>query len=139
METQTPAETAKTKPSGQANRKQRRAVTEAIRRADKQRPYVDEYDRLGPPPLNDPLGALQYATDALLITLRQVSTDAHIDSETRWKLVADISAKLGMTHAKTVMQRRVKELSDKIKPEAKDAEEMSDTDEMERPPTARKF
>jgi len=62
---------------------------------------------LGPPPTDDPMKALVYAQNVLVLTMKDIAEDPSIEPERRWKLLADLAAKIGMTHSRAVIQNQI--------------------------------
>ena len=62
---------------------------------------------LGPPPTDDPTKALIYAQNVLILTMRDIADDPSIEPERRWRLLADLAAKVGMTHSRSVLQNEI--------------------------------
>jgi hypothetical protein len=62
---------------------------------------------LGPPPTDDPTKALIYAQNVLVLTLKDIAEDPTIEPERRWRLLADLAAKVGMTHSRSVIQNEI--------------------------------
>jgi len=97
------------KPSGAFWRKQRRAAEKAsaaLRRKSRDE-HPTPYSSLGLPPLDDPTAALVYAQNALLMALHEVLNDPGLTPEQRWRFITDMTAKIGMTHAKALVQSRI--------------------------------
>jgi hypothetical protein len=85
------------------------------------------YAALGRPPVGNPMKALLYGTDALVIALFEIVNDPLLPAEQRWRLISDCVAKLGMTHAKAAVQQRLAEIGARILPaEDEDAGEPVD-------------
>jgi hypothetical protein len=61
---------------------------------------------LGPLP-SDPTEALIYAQNALIVALREVVGNPNIDPERRLRWISEIGGKIGMTHAKALMQSKL--------------------------------
>jgi hypothetical protein len=59
---------------------------------------------LGPPPAGDPLKAMEYAQGVLLLSMQDVASDPSLDPERRWRLLADMAAKVGMTFSRAQVQ-----------------------------------
>lgn len=113
------------KPSGAAGKKKKKAELAAARIADAARraglppdqgaeALVTAYRKLGPPPIDQVLHALIYATNHLTTALHEVATDPHIDAATRWRVMAEIGRAIGQTHSKTLVQASFEELKAKI-------------------------
>jgi hypothetical protein len=66
---------------------------------------------LGPPPTGDPLKAMEYAQGVLLLSMQDVASDPSLDPERRWRLLADMAAKVGMTFSRAQVQADI----DKVK------------------------
>jgi hypothetical protein len=77
----------------------------AFAQGDPDRAHILE--TLGPPPIDDPMKALEYAQNVLILTLRDIAEDPSIEPERRWKLLADLAAKVGMTHSRAVVQNQI--------------------------------
>lgn len=96
------------------------------------------FETLGPPPLDDLTAGLVYARNCGLICLHQIVTSSNdaVDPLTRWRLVKDMIATLGMTHARAAVEEEVEKLKRR-----REREElppgMERIDGIIRPPTAR--
>lgn len=64
-------------------------------------------EMLGPPPTDDPTKALIYAQNVLVLTMKDIAEDPTIEPERRWRLLADLAAKVGMTHSRSVLQNEI--------------------------------
>jgi hypothetical protein len=61
---------------------------------------------LGPLP-TDPTEALIYAQKAMIVALSEVVANPNIDPERRLRWISEIGGKIGMTHAKALMQAKL--------------------------------
>jgi hypothetical protein len=92
---------------------------------------------LGPPPIDDPMGALIYAQKCLLLSLEDVMRDPSIDPERKVRLIADLSAKVGMTHPRTLIQADLKKLRKRLKPASDGTKGLEPIDAIPAPRTSR--
>jgi hypothetical protein len=92
---------------------------------------------LGPPPIDDPTGALIYAQKCLLLSLEDVMRDPSIDPERKVRLIADLSAKVGMTHPRTLIQHDLKRLKRRLLPAADPKAGLEPIDAIPAPRTSR--
>jgi len=93
---------------------------------------------LGPPPTDDPMKALLYAQNVLVLTMKDIAEDPSIEPERRWKLLADLAAKVGMTHSRAVVQQQINTVKKRLGQST--SESVSTTKSLtgvERPKTAR--
>jgi hypothetical protein len=111
---------AKKRPSGHQQRKLAAAKRETARRA--KAGYLEKYAALGTPP-KDPTRGLIYAQQAMLVALHEVMNDATIGAELKWKLIANLGSKVGMTYAKTLQQGKLDDLARALLPSDEDGEE----------------
>lgn len=74
----------------------------------------DVLERLGPPPTDDPTKALIYAQNVLVLSLQDIAADPTMDPERRYRLLADLSAKVGMTHAKALVQHKLETVTKRL-------------------------
>lgn len=92
---------------------------------------------LGPLP-DDPTLGLVYAQKCMLLTLQEVALNVSIDPEKRIRWIADIGAKIGITHAKTLIQHKLDDISSRvIGPSETHADEMEDGSTINYPATSR--
>jgi hypothetical protein len=73
----------------------------------------DRLAELGPPP-SDPTQMLVWAQRGMAFALWEVLTHPSIEPERRIRLISDIGAKLGMTHAKALVQHRLAEVAGRV-------------------------
>jgi hypothetical protein len=92
---------------------------------------------LGPPPTDDPTKALVYAQNVLILTIQDIAQDPTIEPERRWRLLADLAAKVGMTHSRSVLQNEINVVKKKLLPPAEKARGTRSLEGVTRPPTAR--
>jgi len=91
---------------------------------------------LGPPP-SDPTQALVWGQRCLVLQLDEVMRNPSIEPERKTRLVADLVAKLGMTHAKALVEAKLDAIEGRLLGAGQD-----DADELEEfhgalPPTSR--
>ena len=105
----------------------------------------DEGDRgriteaLGPPPTDDPTKALIYAQNVLVLTIQDIAQDPSLEPERRWRLLADLAAKVGMTHSRAVVQNQINIVKKRLGPTGQDAARtMQSLEGVAKPKTARK-
>jgi hypothetical protein len=77
----------------------------AFAKGEQDRTHLTEV--LGPPPTDDPTKALIYAQNVLILTMKDIADDPSIEPERRWRLLADLAAKVGMTHSRSVLQNEI--------------------------------
>ena len=77
----------------------------AFAKGESDRAHLTEV--LGPPPTDDPTKALVYAQNVLILTMKDIADDPSIEPERRWRLLADLAAKVGMTHSRSVLQNEI--------------------------------
>lgn len=124
-------------PSGAQKRKAAREKrNRALGAAEKCSPVP--FENLGPPPLDDLTAGLVYARNCGLICLHQIVTAPNdaVDPLTRWRLVKDMIATIGMTHARAAVEDEVEKLKKRREREEL-PQGMERTDGIIRPPTAR--
>lgn len=81
---------------------------------------------LGPPP-SDPTRALIWGQRCLVLQLDEVIRNSAIEPERKTRLVADLVAKLGMTHAKALVEAKLDAIEGRIYGAAQcDAEELEE-------------
>ena len=68
---------------------------------------------LGAPP-DDPTLALVWAQKCMVLALHEVVTNAALDPERRLRWIAELGGKLGMTHAKTVMEQKLDDVESRL-------------------------
>jgi hypothetical protein len=68
---------------------------------------------LGPPP-SDPTQALVWGQRCLVLQLDEVMRNAAIEPERKTRLVADLVAKLGMTHAKALVEAKLNAIEGRL-------------------------
>lgn len=71
-------------------------------------------ERLGPPPTNDPTKALIYAQQVLVLSIEDILSDSTMDPEKRYRLLGDLSAKVGMTHAKALVEDKLDRVTKRL-------------------------
>jgi hypothetical protein len=71
-------------------------------------------ETLGPPPTDDPVRALIYAQNVLVLSMQDIAQDPSIDPERRWRLLGDLAAKVGMTHSRTQMQNELDTVKQRV-------------------------
>jgi hypothetical protein len=107
------------KPSGAFYKQRRNQLAELSRVQEAQRrssapkdenPLINDYRRIGEPPLGDPTKALLFATDCLVTALGQVAVDPIIDAAARWRTIAEIARALGQCHSKAVVMSKLETL-----------------------------
>jgi hypothetical protein len=76
----------------------------AIRQHDPERERL--MAELGPPP-DDPTQALVYAQRVMVHSLHEVAINTALDPERRLRWIAELGSKLGMTHAKALIEERL--------------------------------
>lgn len=107
--------------SGAQKRRERREREEAVRRAEAAGaggdaslpPHLEQYARLGPPPL-DPVATIAWANAAGAVLLWETLTDTQIDARERRRVAADLIAKIGMTHSRAHVEARLAEIERKV-------------------------
>lgn len=70
-------------------------------------------DEIGPPP-TDPTGALLYAQRVMSLELAMVASNQALDPERRLRWIAELCGKIGMTHAKALIEERLEELERRL-------------------------
>jgi hypothetical protein len=71
-------------------------------------------EMLGPPPTDDPNKAMAYAQNALTLAMQDVASDPSIEPERRWRLLADMAAKIGMTFSRTQVQHDLNQVKKRL-------------------------
>ena len=71
-------------------------------------------ERLGPPPVNDPTKALIYAQQVLVLSIEDILSDPTMDPEKRYWLLGDLSAKVGITHAKALVEDKLDKVTRRL-------------------------
>jgi hypothetical protein len=66
---------------------------------------------LGPPP-QDPTRALVYAQRIMIDALHEVATNAALDPERRLRWVAELGSKIGLTHAKALVEAKLDQIEE---------------------------
>lgn len=79
-----------------------------------------DFSSLPPPPLGDPIGAMGWWNDVLMVCAHRVICDPHMPLEKRVRFLADMSAKAGMIRDKAAESRDIREA---LRKKAKAAEE----------------
>jgi hypothetical protein len=108
----------------------------AFAKGETDRGHLNEV--LGPPPKDDPTKALIYAQNVLVLTMQDIAQDPTIEPERRWRLLADLAAKVGMTHSRSVLQNELNTVKQRLLgPKAQSSGPQSLVG-ISRPSTARK-
>lgn len=105
---------------GAAKTRRKKAQTEAERKREAKRasratpappapPVGLDFGSLPPPPLGDPLGAMQWWNDVLLVCADTVMRDVQMPLEQRVRFLADFSAKAGMIRDKAAESKALRE------------------------------
>lgn len=76
---------------------------------------TDILAQLGPVP-SDPTEGLIYAQKVMLHALNEIVANPAIEPERRLRLISDIGGKIGMTHAKALVQHRLAEVARQVLP-----------------------
>jgi hypothetical protein len=95
-------------------------------------------ETLGPPPTDDPMRALIYAQNVLVLSMQDIAQDPSIDPERRWRLLGDLAAKVGMTHSRTLMQNELDTVKERVLGAREAATTPRPLASVPRPSTARK-
>jgi hypothetical protein len=95
-------------------------------------------ETLGPPPKDDPIKALVYAQNVLVLSMQDIAQDPSIDPERRWRLLGDLAAKVGMTHSRSVLQNELDTVRQRVLGPREQATAPQTLDGVPRSPTARK-
>jgi hypothetical protein len=66
---------------------------------------------LGPPP-RDPTNALLYAQRVMIDALHEVATNGSLDPERRLRWVAELGSKIGLTHAKALVEAKLEAIEE---------------------------
>jgi hypothetical protein len=93
---------------------------------------------LGPPPTGNPTKALLWAQDVLLLSLQDIATDPSIEPERRWRLLADLAAKIGFTHSRTLLQDEINTVKQRVLGSSAEASRPQALADIPRPSTARR-
>src|SRR5688572_5048741 len=98
-------------PSGAQNRKRARLAKEASRKV---KLPVSDFRALPFPDLNDLNDGLVYARNCGLVALHQIvnTSNDELDPLTRWKLIKDFIATLGMTWQRSSAEAKLKKLTE---------------------------
>lgn len=96
------------------------------------------FAQLGEPDLGSPATALDYVRKAQLIAFSQICKSTRIDEVTRWKLIKEHSAVLGITHPRSKLESEFKKLKDSQATPAPAAQESTKPRALTRPSTARR-
>lgn len=75
-----------------------------------QLPSIRDFDRLPPPPVGDPVEAIAWANDLVLLNLNQVVRHPGLEPQMRWRYVKELVAVLGLVRDKAHTQALVKKL-----------------------------
>lgn len=101
-------------PSGAQKRKARQDEEERMRAEDRARrassdpdALVAGYRDIGPPPEDDVLGSVGWAVRILTQTIHEVANDKFMLSERRWRLLGDLTGKVGLLHSKARLSERI--------------------------------
>jgi hypothetical protein len=73
------------------------------------------YDSLPPTP-TESTAVLPFATRVAVIALGEVVADKTLEPVTRWRWIKDLTAVLGMTHAKNAVQAKLEEVARAVLP-----------------------
>jgi len=92
---------------------------------------------LGPPPL-DPTQALIWGQRCLVLQLDEVMRNPAVDPERKVRLVGDLVAKLGMTHAKTLVEAKLERVTRQLEPPIDVTAELTPLAGIDKPATARR-
>jgi hypothetical protein len=95
-------------------------------------------ETLGPPPTDDPMRALIYAQNVLVLSMQDIAQDPSIDPERRWRLLGDLAAKVGMTHSRTLMQNELDTVKQRVLGPREGAATSQPLASVPKPATARK-
>lgn len=90
---------------------------------------------LGPVP-DDPTLALVWMQKVMLRTVAEILADPTIDPERRARYVGDLGGKIGMTHAKALVEAKLDTIEQRITPPVDDASRL-EADTTDWPPTSR--
>lgn len=77
-------------------------------------------DELGPIP-DDPTQALVWMQRAMLRTVAEIIADPTIDPERRARYIGDLGGKIGMTHAKALVEAKLDTIEQRVTPPLDDA------------------
>jgi len=92
---------------------------------------------LGPPP-DDPTQALVWAQRCMVQALSEVVFNPSLDPERRLRWIAELGGKLGMTHAKALVEAKLDELSGRLCESARpDEDTLAATARLDWPATSR--
>jgi hypothetical protein len=91
--------------------------------------------QLGPIP-KDPTAALTWTQQVMLRTIAEVYSDATIDPLTRARYIAELGGRMGMTHAKALVEARLDAIEQRLMPPA-DAASRLEADTTSWPATSR--
>lgn len=129
--------------SGAAKRKLKREKDEEVRKREAERKKQTgapgrNFNELPPAPLGDPLKAMGWWNDVLLVCADNVLRDPLLPLEQRVRLLADFSAKAGMIRDKAAETKAIREAL-KEKDQKKEAAGLEDASgspppEIPRPP-----
>lgn len=75
-----------------------------------QLPSIRDFDCLPPPPVGDPVEAIAWANDLVLLNLNQVVRHPGLEPQVRWRHVKELVAVLGLVRDKAHTQALVKKL-----------------------------
>lgn len=93
---------------------------------------------LGPVP-DDPTQALLYGQRVMLHALRDAALNPTLDPERRLRWITEIGAKLGMTHAKALMEYKLERVTQRMESITDGQPETQPLNGVAKPPTARKY
>lgn len=132
-------------PSGYQKRKARAEREVQARKDDALRiegitdapPGVAELEALGMPDLEDPHSALVYARQVALVCMHQIATDKVLSSRERWRMLKDFIATLGMTHSRSAVEQKLKDVLKQKEKRRDPSGGMEPINGISRPPTAR--
>jgi hypothetical protein len=95
-------------------------------------------ETLGPPPKDDPIKALVYAQNVLVLSMQDIAQAPSIDPERRWRLLGDLAAKVGMTHSRSVLQNELDTVKQRVLGSRQQATGPEPLAGVDRPSTARR-
>lgn len=90
---------------------------------------------LGPIP-DDPTQALVWTQRVMLRTIAEILADPTIDPERRARYIGDLGGKIGMTHAKTLVEAKLDTIEQRVSPPTDDASRL-EADTTDWPATSR--
>ena len=81
---------------------------------------------LGPVP-TDPTQMLLYAQKAMAYALSEVVSNPALDPEKRLRWISEIGGKIGLTHAKALVQHKLEEVASRVLPEYESEQQADST------------